>query len=96
MQLEKIGKMLSNSNRIKIIKIVGENRTTTAFDCYNTFRGKYDSKIRRETIYRELERLHESDILIKKYDLNDKKLIYSLKFKKFSLNFINMKIKFLQ
>lgn len=89
---ETLGKMIGNKKRVLILRIVGENNTITASECYQVFKTKYDSKIRREVVYRELECLRNGGIITKCYDEIQKKLCYSLKIKKLSLDLCLMKI----
>ena len=93
MSPETLGKMIGSEKRVLILRIIGEQSTITASRCYQVFRIKHDPKIRREVIYRELECLRKGGILIKCYDEVQKKLCYSLKIKKISLDLCLMKIK---
>ena len=93
MNPETLGKMIGSEKRVLILRIVGEQNTITASKCYQVFRAKHNPKIRREVIYRELECLRKGGILTKCYDAVQKKLCYSLKVKKISLDLCLMKIK---
>lgn len=92
MNPETLGKMIGSRKRTLILRIIGEQGTTTAVRCYQLFKTKYDSRIRREVIYRELECLRNGGILVKCYDEKQKRLCYSLKNKKVCLDLQLMKV----
>ena len=89
---ETLGKMICNKKRVTILRIIGKYGTITAAKCYQVFKTEHDSEIRREVIYRELECLRSGEILTKCYDEIQKKLCYSLKIKKVSLDLKLMKM----
>ena len=92
MEPETLGKMISNKKRNTILQIIGQRKSITASECYTVFKRKYDQKVRREAIYRELECLRSNKLLKKSYNEKQKKLCYSLEIEKLVLDLRLMKI----
>lgn len=73
------GKALSNNTRVRLLQILSDESlsATEAKEKHNT---RFDEDTRRESIYRELEKLVELGFLNKDYDSEEKSLVYTLRF----------------
>jgi len=81
MQLNELAKALSSETRLKIIKILSE-RELSALEVYEAYERAYKEGKHRESIYRELEKLVEANILKKVYNEKEKKIVYKLAIQK--------------
>lgn len=88
MKIDEFCSALSSSTRVRIIKII-QKRELTAAECYKMFAEKYSNSLRRESIYKEMEKLLENGLLHKRYDNKTKKLVYALKIKKITIDLLS-------
>ena len=90
-KIKKICDVLSSETRLKIIKLF-TNKKHSAVEAYRKYNETYPDNKQRETIYRELEKLVEADILKKSYNQNKKSLEYKLNLSAISINMRGLKI----
>ncbi len=86
-----LSKKLSSETRLKIIGILDDDKLS-----FQDVRDRYEDKykdIRRETVYRELENLKESNLVKKEYDDENKVFLYSLKYDLVEINLSIMELK---
>ena len=81
MQLNELAKALSSETRLKIIKILSE-KELSALEVHEVYERTYKEGKHRESIYRELEKLVEVNILKKIYNEKEKKIVYKLAIQK--------------
>lgn len=76
MELEPVAKALSNTTRLKILRLVAD-KPDTAIGTFQRYTDTYDDDKHRENIYRGLEILVDADVLEKEYR-TDRGLTYQL------------------
>jgi len=91
MKIVKIGKALSSKTRLRILNLLDE-KELSAIETYRRYKDKFNSNKHRETIYRELEKLVEANLVNKKYEDKNKKIIYSLKARKIEIDVLEKKV----
>lgn len=91
MKISEIGKALSNPVRVKILHILSEN-DLTASEVHKKYNNSFNDDKRRESIYRELEKLVDFSIVDKEYYQEDKKILYSLISERININLSNRTI----
>ena len=91
MDIIKVCGALSSDKRLKILNILSES-DHTAVELYKKFTSKFDSRAHRETIYRDLEQLHQSGLITKSYDNIKKRLYYHLQTDEISINLVTRKV----
>lgn len=69
-------KSLSSETRIELLRIISEKGALSAAEAFREYSTRH-KPIRRESIYRELEKMVEAGILDKRYCKNSKRLLYS-------------------
>ncbi len=86
-----LSKKLSSETRLKIIEILDDDQLSFQ-EVRDVYEDKYED-IRRETVYRELENLNESNLVEKKYDEENKVITYGLKHDLVEVNLSSMELK---
>lgn len=76
MELTTVAHTLASETRVRLLRILSENPSTSA-EAFNQYAQMYDSPKRRESIYRELENLADAGLVTKQYESEEKKLVYS-------------------
>ena len=92
LKVEDVLKGLSSDTRLLIIDSL-KNGPKSAIQVFNDISDNAGIK-NRETIYRALERLVDIQILEKKYDLNTKKILYSIKNNTITLSLLSDEVLF--
>jgi len=85
-----ISKKLSSKTRLKILEILDDEKLSV-----NEIREIYEQKykdIRRESIYRELEKLRASKLVNREYDDENKNFVYQLGYDVLNIDLKNMQI----
>jgi hypothetical protein len=85
--------LLSSERSRKLLTIVIENLNLTSIEIHNIYVNKYEHT-NRETTYRELEKLQNGGILIKKYDQIKKKIYYENNLDILKLDIYENRLKF--
>lgn len=70
-------KALSSETRLNLIELIGRNEYTVS-ELKGEYDDRFDSKT-RETVYRELEKLVDANLLDKNYQKSRKSFLYSVK-----------------
>ncbi|WP_144244825.1 transcriptional repressor [Thermococcus eurythermalis] len=68
-------KSLSSETRIELLEIISEKGELSAAEVFREYSQRY-KPLRRESIYRELEKMVETGVLSKKYCTRSKKILY--------------------
>jgi Fe2+ or Zn2+ uptake regulation protein len=76
MDLSDVCTALSNETRRKLVEVINSEGPLTNREAHEIFEREYRS-LRRESIYKALEKLVSSDILVKEY-INDRGVVYKL------------------
>ncbi len=87
MELMEVAHALSSRTRVRLLQIVLDTPVTSA-EAFEQYRAEYESPSRREYIYRELEHLAEVGLLEKRYESDDKELVYVGRGKSVSLDVV--------
>lgn len=74
--VEKLASVLSSSTRLNIVELLSD-RPYTVSELRDTYESHHED-MRRESIYRQLEILNETEIVSKKYDEENKQFLYHL------------------
>lgn len=88
---EKVIFALNSDTRLRIIDILNENESCGVIDILEDYVRLY-GQIRRETIYREVEKLVKAGIVDKRYSQKEKRIYYELRFRRFNADIINRRI----
>jgi len=88
-----ISQRLSSETRLKIIKILMD-RDLTVKEVRDIYERKHERDIRRESIYRELEKLRDSGLVKKEYYEEQKNFRYSLSYKIIKIDLDEMEVTF--
>lgn len=91
MDLLIVSKMLGSVTRLNLLRILAKNVNLSAIEIYRSYNNQFKKK-RRETLYKELERLADSGLVEKKYLKNKKKLVYNLSITKINIDLNNFEI----
>lgn len=76
MEFTTVAHALSSETRIRLLRIITEDPASSA-EAFEQYQNQYDSPTRRESIYRELEKLADAGLATKQYESEDKKLVYA-------------------
>jgi len=76
MDLTDVAHALSSQTRVRLLQIA-LNAPVSSAEAFEQYRAEYESPSRRESIYRELENLAEAGLLEKRYESEDKELVYA-------------------
>jgi len=93
MELEEVGKAISNPLRTLILSLLVQNSHITLDECFRLVKKEYP-KIHQETVYRSLEKLHHAGLISKEYSHKSKRLEYNILSKIIQIDFLNKSIKF--
>jgi Fe2+ or Zn2+ uptake regulation protein len=77
MRIEEVAKGLCSQTRVNIIKILAEG-DASAVSVYKEYNARFSERKERGTIYRDLEVLYRCNFLFKRYDGDNKEIIYGL------------------
>lgn len=91
MDIVTAGSILSNPTRVRLLKLVSE-KPLSATVAHEKYISKYDSK-HRESIYRELENLTDSDFLDKRYSNQEQRIVYQRNMTELHINLEEMTIR---
>jgi len=91
MNLAKTLKALGSETRLKILKLLGCRRLSSA-NIYKEYAKGFRDGMHRESIYRALEKLVDAEILKKEYDETEKEIVYGLRHRRLIIDLINQKI----
>lgn len=75
MELTDVAHALSSQTRVRLLQIALDVPVSST-EAFERYQSKYESPSRRESIYRELENLAEAGLLEKRYESEDKELVY--------------------
>lgn len=89
--IDNLHKLTSSKLKIQLCFILG-NGEYTLNEIHQQIETEYSVKKNKETIYRALESLLESNLVEKKYDSTEKVLKYSLNVTRIEVDFINQKL----
>jgi Fe2+ or Zn2+ uptake regulation protein len=76
MELTEVAHALSSQTRVRLLQIALDMPVSSA-EAFEQYQAEYESPSRRESIYRELENLAEAGLLEKRYESEDKELVYA-------------------
>jgi len=82
-EIIKFSKIFSSKTRLRLIQLLSKDELTSK-EIWEKFKGEYKD-IRRESIFRELEKLRKSNIIKRKYDEKKKQFVYSLNLKEIKI-----------
>jgi DNA-binding transcriptional ArsR family regulator len=88
MEIEEVAKALSSDTRLNILKVLAEG-DASAVHVYKMYNERFGDRRERATIYRELEVLFNSDLLVKTYKEKSKEIVYRLAARSINLDLIN-------
>lgn len=80
-------KGLSSETRLNLIELIGVKEHTVS-ELKEKYDEEYEGKT-RETIYRELEKLVDAEILEKQYDKGIKSFLYSITSRKIEIELVS-------
>jgi DNA-binding transcriptional ArsR family regulator len=72
-----VGKALSNPTRVNILKLLCKS-SFSASDLHKKYLDEFEDDKRRESVYRELEKLQKYGLVKKRYASDEKTLYYEL------------------
>jgi Fe2+ or Zn2+ uptake regulation protein len=87
-----LARALGSETRRRLVTLVSE-RPVSAVQAYRLYQSRFrNSNKRRETIYRELERLKSFGFLDKRYDESLKAIVYALKMRRASIDLSSLDV----
>lgn len=75
MEFTEVAHALSSRTRVRLMQIVLDSPVSSA-EAFQRYQSQYDTPSHRESIYRELENLAETGLLEKRYESEEKELVY--------------------
>ena len=87
-EVDEISRVLSSRTNIRIIEIL-RSRRLASIEIFRIYKEKFGDIKNRETIYKAVEKLTDTDILRKEYNPDTKKLEYTIKNGRIILDLIN-------
>lgn len=85
MNIEAVGTALSNSTRVRLLRILSDS-SHTASSAHREYDRRFSDGKHRESVYRELEKLVERGLVDKHYETESKELRYSLRCRRLELD----------
>jgi len=76
MEITTAAHALSSETRIRLLQIITATPSSSA-EAFDQYQIQYQSPMRRESIYRELEKLVDAGLATKRYDQDKKELVYA-------------------
>jgi len=92
-KIEEIYHLIGNKLKLEICFILS-NKKLSLTEITKLYEQNYGFKKYRETIFRALDSMLKSNLIEKLYDVNKKKILYSLRISNISIDFKNKSIKF--
>lgn len=89
MDIESLGFALKSETRRLIIIVLSE-KPLSSVKVYRKLIGEFQVSLKRETIYKELEKLVDFKIIEKNYNQNMKEIQYELKYRKILIDLSKM------
>ena len=77
---------LNSETRLRIIMLLQEEPLSTK-DVQKKYNNRFDRDLRRESIYRALEKLRDSGLIQRQYDESEKNFVYSPTRDSFTVDF---------
>lgn len=75
MDITDVANVLNTHTRVRLLRLVTQQPLTSS-EAHQIYTQKYSSPTRRESIYRELEKLAETKLVAKEYQNEQKQLVY--------------------
>lgn len=86
-----LGIALSNPTRVKLLQLLSDENYG-ASEAHKMYNQTFNEGKHRESIYRELEKLVDSDLVEKDYNQEEKRLVYSLAYESAKVDFANSEV----